>query len=341
MAISALVKPDGSEKAGARCTSIKSLKSNGSFCYCGPIYKGTNDANQKADGSFYLYCDAGNPNDVYTNIEIGVNLSVFNENNLYIEDVHLNNLEILYGRGPFWPGDCKNISVTYCIAGWQGGFDDGTQGVPYGGGGGVWGTCNNFLWDHCYIFQQWDSGVSPQYKGGGDAVTYKDFVTTNCLFKGCKWTLEYWLSQQKITDDIIDHLVFDYNICRDGGNGFNNYRRSESAYVQTWGYESTCYNSSISHNVFDRPYAMTYEIGGFEQKSSGGTITYKFSIDRMPKMEGNIHLQKSGKSFAYVHKGCEYKNASHDLQYSYTKEDLQKFINDGFEKNSLFLFASK
>ncbi|MBQ0083643.1 MAG: hypothetical protein KBS52_02610 [Clostridiales bacterium] len=348
LSIAVLVKPDGTEINGIRSSYLAKLDKNYKFCYLGPNYNNSHsdtDGGKTAGNHIYLYCEDGDPNEVFTDIEIGVNLSVFNEKNLYIEDVHLNNLEILYGRGPFWPGDCKNISVTYCIAGWQGGFDDGSQGTPYGGGGGVWGNCEGFLWDHCYIFQQWDSGVSPQYNGSSNPVKhFYDFNTTNCLFKGCKWTLEYWLYQKLTTEDIIKNLKFDYNICRDGGKGFNPNKRMESAYVMTWGYESTCYDSSISHNVFDRPYALTYEIGGFEQLEAGTDVKSpvdKFSIERMPTMEGNIHIQIQGKKFATVHKGCEYKDSSHDLLLKYKKEDLQSFIDQGFEKNSLFLFAPK
>ncbi|MBQ0084138.1 MAG: hypothetical protein KBS52_05175, partial [Clostridiales bacterium] len=234
LSIAVIVTPDGRETYGIRKYWLNDLTSNYAFCFCGPVYnaKGKNlDGDKQRDDFIYMYFDKGNPNDAFSEIEIGLNFSVFKRTDAYVHDIHINNLELLYGRGPFWPGDCKNIFVTYCIAGWQGGYDDGSQGVPYGGGGGVWGSCDNFVWDHCYIFQQWDSGVSPQFLGRSDPVViYKDFITTNCLFKGCKWTLEYWLQQKKNNQGRIVDMKFEFNLCREGGYGFNDYNRHESAY---------------------------------------------------------------------------------------------------------------
>lgn len=348
LSVAVLVTPDGIETPGIRCYWLNQLTDNFKFCFCGPIYnkKGENlDGDQQRDNYIYMYCDKGNPGELFTDIEIGLNFSVFKRRDAYVEDITINNFELLYGRGPFWPSDCKNIIVTYCICGWQGGYDDGSQDVPYGGGGGVWGACDNFVWDHCYIFQQWDSGVSPQFGGQSfPTVIFKDFITTNCLFKGCKWTLEYWLHQKRNTEGKIVNMIFDYNLCRDGGYGFNELRRNESAYVESWGYESSCYDCSIAHNLFDRPYAKTYDIGGFEQIKPGTETeppVDKFSIERMPKIKNNIHLQSMGKPFAKIKKGCEYRCGDYDLSYNFTKEDLQNYIGEGFEEDSVYLFADR
>ncbi|MBQ0083644.1 MAG: hypothetical protein KBS52_02615, partial [Clostridiales bacterium] len=115
-------------------------------------------------------------------------------------------------------------------------------------------------------------------------------------------------------------------------------------YVETWGYESSCFGCSISHNLFDRAYGKTYQIGGFEQIEPGTDTAPpvdKFSLERMPKMEGNIHIQSRGKDFARVHKGCEYRCADYDLKYKYEKEDIESFVKEGFEQNSLFLFGER
>ncbi|MBQ0084426.1 MAG: hypothetical protein KBS52_06670 [Clostridiales bacterium] len=340
LSVAVLVDKDGNQCQVGHKDWVSQLKKNYQYVYVGPNYNkyGNNYDSGFAitcnpgDNYIYMYCDKGNPGDIFSEIQIGMNSSVFNENNKYIENIHLRNLELLYGRGPIWPGNCKNISVEYCTCGWSGGFDDGTQyfgnpkqPTPYGGGGGVYGACDNYVWDHCYIFQQWDSGLSAQAKRNtvsGGCTTYKDFITTNCLIKGAKWSLELWLHVEGTTDDIIDHAVFDYNIIRDNGYGFNDFQTSESACVEMWNYSNTCRNSSIQHNVFDRPYDLLYH--GINPTVVGGV--------KMPLFDYNVCIQTNGKRLAQVKNlGTVYFNDS----------GINSLQNFGIDKHSLFLYANR
>lgn len=311
---------DGEDIMCALKYKLSDVKKNYDFCFAGTMLKeGTKNFH------VYLYYDGGNPSKVFERIELPMKTAIFNESVQLLEDVHLNNLELLYGTGPFWPSDCRNCSLTYCVCAFSGGFTGTSGDTRMGGGGGCWGFCDNYLWDHCIINQQFDSGVSPQFKGPHEGVVcYKDFVTTNCIFKGCKWTLEYWLDQGETLDDKIEGLIFNYNLCRDSMNGFNP-NKGEGAYVQNWGYQNSAYDSEIMHNVFDRAAAYTLSMGASDT-STGKKV---LSNERLPKMGGNIYLQKENKKFAMMQ----------GVNYKYTKEDIQKFIATKIDVGSVYLFT--
>lgn len=310
----------GNEICGEKYVESSKISKNYDFVYTGPTLE-----EGKTDMSIYLYYDGGNPDDVFESIEIPMNTSIFVPF-AGIQNVTINNLELLYGRGPFWPADSKNISITYCVMGWSGGFADSKGGVRYNGGGGAWHGCDGFTWDHCYIYQQYDSGVSPQFIGSSDEnpSIFKDFITKNCLFKGCEWTLEYYTQQPNSLENRFENLYFGYNICREGGAGFGT-KASTSAYVKSWGHENTCYNSKIEYNVFDRAAALTIEVIGYEQSASGNTLSY----ERIPKLNNNIYIQKKNKNFANIN----------TKRYKFTENSLKDYMSGGFDTDSLYLFS--
>ncbi len=227
---------------------INELKKSDQFTYYAPI----NTKAGKKDFKIYLYCE-GNPQDVYKQIEISLPYRVIDID--YAKNLTFNNLEMLYGLAPLAGAWNETITMSYCIGGWSGGaWVESKVYVRYYGGLGEWEWSTNTLYDHCYIYQQFDSGVTPQYAGSNEGAIFKNYVTKDCLFENCEYTLEYFLDCTKTTDEKFDGLYFGYNFCRLGGNGFGN-KPTKSAYVKSWAHENNCYNSAIEYNVFDRHFA--------------------------------------------------------------------------------------
>ncbi len=310
---------EGNDFAANKVMKPSKLKKNYDFVYAGPTVE-----EGSVDMSIYMYYDGGNPGEVFEKIEIPMHTSVFVPFE-GIHDVTINNLSLMYGTGPFWPAKSKNITVSYCVIGWSGGFADARGSVRYHGGGGAWHSCDNFVWDHCYIYEQYDSGVSPQFLGNdSEPSIFKDFITKNCVFEACEWTLEYYTDQDSTLENRFENLYFGYNICIRGGDGFGT-KPSSSAYVKSWGHENTCFNSAIEYNIFDRAAAETLEVIGYEQLASGNKLSY----DHIPKLRGNIYIQKENKKFANIN----------DTSYKFTKGDLASYIAGGFDTGSLFMFA--
>ncbi len=315
-----LITNDGKEICANKQVKMSKLKKNYDFVFAGKTLE-----EGKSDMGIYLYYDGGNPSEAFESIEIPMHSAIFvNQNG--IQNVTINNLDLRYGTDPFWPAYSKNIVISYTTVRWSGGFADGKGMTRYHGGGGAWHSCDTMIWDHCYLYEQYDSGVSPQYVGTGDKEpsVFKDFITKNCIFEACEWTLEYYTKQDDSLENRFENLYFGYNICIRGGDGFGT-KASTSSYVKSWGHENTCYNSKIEYNIFDRSKGMTLEIIGHEQSAAGNTL----SFDRIPKLSNNIYIQVANKNFAKIN----------DLTFKYTKSDLSKYLSGTFDTGSICLFA--
>ena len=294
------------------------LDTNLEFLYKGSVFSGSKDF------KIYLVCEQGNPAEVFDSIEISLFQNNINESP-QMENVLFKNLELLFGTSPYSANDNNNIRFSYCVMGWHGGHISNTGGPRMCGGIGAIGDGDNITTDNCYIYQQFDSGVTPQV-GWGDPTVFENIVTYNCLFDSIEWTLEYWNGNNKSTENGFKGLYFSYNMCLRGGYGFGD-KASTSAYIKSWGYENTCFDSVIENNVFDRAMSHTMEVTAYEQSSGGN----KLNLDYAPVFRNNIYIQAENKRFATLQK----------QEYRYTKEDLEKIQALGFDKGSVYMFVEK
>lgn len=308
-----LTDKDGKEICCSKKTKHSKLSKNFDF-----VYGGATVEDGRPDMYVYLYYDGGNPGDVFPNIELPMKIAVIIPP-AGIQNLTLNNLELLYGADAFWTSDAKNILISYCTMGWSGGFADKKGASRYYGGSGVWHGCDNFVYDHCYIYQQYEPGISPQYIGEGNKSEsfFKDFIVKDSLFDSCEWTLEYYSSQNDYDNNGFDGLYFGYNICINGGRGLGGEKASTSCYIQSWNHEGPTVNSTIEYNVFDRAASETLNVGTTDNK--------------IPKLSNNLYIQFNNKKFGRVN----------SISYQYTKSDLEKYIDTGVETNPVFLFAEK
>ena len=295
------------------------LDSNLEFIYKGSIY--TDGAK---DFKIYLVCEEGNPAEVFDSIEISLFQNNIDESP-QMENVLFKNLELLFGTCPYSACDNNNIRFSYCVMGWHGGHISYAGGPRMCGGVGAIGDGDNITVDNCYIYQQFDSGVTPQV-GWASGIVFENFVTYNCLFDSGEWTLEYWNGVDTSTDNCFKGLYFGYNMCLRGGYGFGD-KASASSYIKSWSYENTCYDSVIENNVFDRAAMYSIEVCAYEQTESGN----KLNLDYAPTFRNNIYIQTENKRFATLQK----------QEYRYTKTDLEKIQALGFDKGSDYMYVQK
>ncbi len=311
--------PDGKEICGDKYVKLSGLKKNYDFFYAGPTAE-----EGRADRYVYIYYK-GDPNADFVKAELPFDTKVTTAPNSGLTDFTMNNIMISHGRGPFWPTSASNILLSYCTFRWHGGFSNDKGKVRYGGGSGAWYSCDNFRYDHCWFYEQYDSGVSPQYDAEDSSPSvFKDFITENCIFEGCEYTLEYFSTQENTTENRFENMQFNYNICRAGGYGFGT-KAGISAYIKSWGHENSCYDCDIKYNIFDKAASLTLEIIGYEQSASGNTLSY----ERIPRLSHNIYIQNKNKKFANINK----------IDYKFTGPDLERYISEGFDKNSRYMYS--
>ncbi|MBO4733553.1 MAG: hypothetical protein J5662_03660 [Clostridia bacterium] len=217
------------------------------------LEKNTQYYHNKVDGITYLYCDKGNPGDVYKDIEICPDYNIFDIPK-FVDNVTIDNLCLKYSSHGAVSGAYKNknIVITNCEIGYIGGYAGASGGVRQGNAVQIWASTENMIADHNWIYQTFDTAISPQ--GGGDGAVY-----TNISF--CNNLLEYnsvdfeWFDR---AGTLFDGIKCDGNIMRFTSLGWGNRVddagvRGIEGCIRANTCEQTFKNFSFKNNIIDCP----------------------------------------------------------------------------------------
>ncbi len=143
------------EEHGWLKNGIMSLMNNGDFYH------------NVQEGYFYLYCDRGNPSDVWYDIEIAPDRSGIGCIGGSVGyNITIDNICIKYfGRHGFqFYGQNHDITITNCEVGWIGGaLQDAASFLRYGNGIEFYGgNSYNLLVENNWVYQTYDSGITIQ-----------------------------------------------------------------------------------------------------------------------------------------------------------------------------------
>lgn len=249
-------------------------------------------------GELYLRCDAGNPGEVFDSIEALTRRHMFfvgtNEN------VSVENLCIKYvGTHAISASSTRGLKVTGCEIGWIGGaiqhyfgtdpnYPEGRRGsvTRYGNGVEIYGGCNGYRVENCYIYQVYDAAITHQITTNGKKFELKNIKYIGNLIENCVYSIEYFLDQNKGEDgSIIENCEIADNILRTSGYGWGQQRHNTHtpAHIKGWGYTNPAREFWIHNNIFDRAaYRMIHTAAAKEEFC--------------PRMYENIYIQKNGLS---------------------------------------------
>lgn len=308
---------------GIKKTKIADLKEDLDF-----IYNSSWTDETENDNKAYVYSKRGNPAEILGPVNINMLIKPADCTIIGLHDVMIHNLEFVYGRGVFFATRSKNVRMSYCVAGWGGGhYTRKEKHLRYGGGAGAWHSCDKMIFDNCYFYQQFDSGVSPQYHMRDlEPSVFKDFITYNCLFETTEYTLEYFQTQNTSSENHYDGMYFGYNLCRLGGYGYGD-KTEKSRYVKSWGHENPCYNCQFEYNIFDRAADISLEVIGHAPNLRGKHVSY----EHIPKMNNNIYIEPKNKLFA---------NINH-IEYKFNEASYITLEKLGVETDALYVFCDK
>ena len=251
----------------------------------------------KSVGPLYLRCDNGNPGKVFTSIEFNTRGSNIGAKN----NVTVDNLCIMYtGVHGISSGTVKNLTVTNCEIGWIGGSIQGytangntkRTATRLGNGVEVYGGCDGYTIDNCYVYQCYDAGVTHQYsdlsKGNCSMldVTYSNNVITECVY-----SIEYFLGSdtEGVYERYGDNILFENNLMRRAGYGFGSFRPDghNQRHVRSSSRDNPFTNYRMINNVFDRSV----------QDLIYANTPYK---ECTPVMSGNVYIQGVGNELYHI-----------------------------------------
>jgi len=249
-------------------------------------------------GDLYLRCDKGNPGEIYSELEplpkrammcVGIN-----------DNVSIDNLCLKYigAHAISGGGAClRGLHVTNCEIGWVGGtiqhyagtdpnYPQGKRGsvTRYGNGVEIYGGCEDYIVENCYIYQMYDAGITHQVTTGGKTYTMKNIRYRNNLVENCVYSIEYFLEKNNgDQESYMDDIEISGNFLRLSGYGWGQQRHNTDtpAHIKGWSYENTASHYVIHDNIFDRAaYRMLHLVAK--------------KAESCPQMYGNTYVQYVG-----------------------------------------------
>ena len=238
----------------------------------------------------YLCSTEGIPSQRFKSIELLTRGNIINAT----DNVHIDNLCIMYGGSHgIGSGTTKGLRVTNCEIGWIGGSmllpapPEGGRDARYGNGIEIYGGCDEFVVDNCYIYQCYDAGITNQNQDdvSDSSRTMRNVSFTNNLVERCEMSIEYYLgAQMKPTEGIIENFLIEGNILRLAGYGWGDQHPEPAwaAHIKSWWmHQNEAYNFTIRRNIFDRSDANVINIVAAD-------------AERLPQMEQNTYVQYLG-----------------------------------------------
>lgn len=233
------------------------------------------------DKKVYLYSDKGNPADRFSSIEFCLRVNIIKIGGY---NITIDNLCIKYGGAHgIGAGTCKELKVTNCEFGWIGGsILSGT--TRYGNAVEIYGGCDGYTVDNCYIHQIYDTGITHQFSSGkSNNIIMNNVKYTDNLIEYCTWSIEYYLGTPAVgtsPERMMSNIVIKDNICRFAGYGWGNQRpdKTTAAHIKSWDTVNPAENFTIENNIFDRSRYMMVHIGASDATS-------------LPVMKNNTYIQ--------------------------------------------------
>ena len=267
----------------------------------------------KGDGYLYLYSSKGNPGSRFKSIEFCTGNHAIKVD--VTSDVTIDNLCIKYvgahgiGAGSNTdPTLVKNLKVTNCEFGWIGGSVQSEYSnvrnypIRYGNAVEIYGGCDGYTVENCYIYQVYDAGITHQFDLNNNVTKtkQKNIRYANNVIECCNYSIEYFLMRGKQPNDTtsqMENVSIVSNIMWDAGTGFCEQRpiTYEAAHIKSWQLDNRAKNFSIRDNVFARSKVMLLQVNATLKNTDGN--------DSMPTMTGNLFIGDYGQRFGVANQG--------------------------------------
>ena len=265
-----------------------------------------------AKGTGYLYLRSHeNPGWRFSSIEFCVNRHGFAVGRR--NDVTIDNLSIEYSGGHgvgAWT--CSNLTVSHCEFAWIGGSIQ-TEGPPgqrlptrFGNAVEIYGGCDGFTVENCYIHDVYDAGVTPQadrnIAAGGPPIVQRRIRFAHNVIERCTYSIEYFLSNLGDASEDpsgIEDFAIEGNILRDAAEGFGQHRPvlGRGGHIKAWG--GRCSNRArglvIRGNLFWGSRDMLVDLTATARNLDGS--------ESMPTMERNVFIDRIGQRLGSVNQG--------------------------------------
>lgn len=269
-----------------------------------------NSQGEEKTGKLYLRCNAGNPGELFSDIEMNKKMPGIRIGGN--RDVTIDNLCIAHaGVHGVAAGKCRGLTVKNCEIKWTGGTIQcpirgyGTRSwpTPFGNAVEIYGEARDYTVDNCYIWQAYDAGVTHQGPRNCplacENVNYVNNVIENCVY-----AVEIFYGECDNPGEFDRYFKATHvenNFLRMGGGFGHDARPDEgcTALIRNGGILKNVSDYTVHNNVFDR------SRGKLVQASNDGGSKAMYYDNLYVQKKGGKYVTRLGKDYVYDEKVAE------------------------------------
>lgn len=285
-----------------------------------------NSQGEEKTGKLYLKCKAGNPGEIFSEIEMNKKISgfVIGRNN----NIRIDNLCIAHaGVHGIASGSNDGLTVTNCEIKWIGGtiqcpirgYGSRSWPTPFGNAVEIYGEAKNYKVDNCYIWQAYDAGVTHQCGEGTAPINNINVRYTNNVFDNCVYSVEIFYGNSPEKDRTNKDCLVAGNIMRRGG-GFGHIARPDegvTALIRNGRIIENTEDYIVRNNIMDRSRAQIITAAN----DGGSKAQYYDNI--YVQNRGGKYCTRLGESFVVddeLPKKLEATGTEHNPTFVFTEE---------------------
>lgn len=248
----------------------------------------------------YLYCEGGNPSDLYDVIDFSLRPHTFQVSKN--DNVVIDNMIFRYTGGHgVAAGTCTGLTVQNCEFYWIGGGRQGVKGTTtrFGNGVEIWGGAYDFTIDNCYFHQIYDAGLTWQFYNKDEANNEKDRPLSavnvhfiNNVMEYCNYSIEYFLNTPPNEINGIDGFYIENNLMWYAGYGLCSQRPDTTGdcHIKSWEHTNpNVKNYFIRNNLFAMANSYLSE-----------TLSMTEETSELPQYWGNTYIQFANRRLGYT-----------------------------------------
>jgi len=270
----------------------------------------------------YLYCEKGNPGEVYDSIELGEGFTLIAPGSEAKTDLIFDNLYLKFVgcHGIAGLGGRQNVIVRnslFCYLG--GSILDGHAGGRTSGFGNAietYGDCNGYYVYGNWIYQIYDTAITHQCSAGARNCFMDDVQYVGNLCELCHWSIEFYNNPAKGLERYVHDTDIHHNLIRKGGYGWGSRgREAGSAMFNSFTLCPDTVNFVAHDNIYDR--------------SAGGIVRYNRGGDEKIRTFNNIYIQKRDGALGWIFDGVKSFDGAEKTIEELLKEERPTVFYEG------------
>ena len=282
--------------------------------------------------SLYLYCEGGNPAEVFKSVKMTKDALLFSGSN--VKNVTIANIKFENATFGIRTTDCKNLVVRNCEFEFLGGQVQAGYGTSWrnyetrlGNAIENWNSCDGMVVEDCYFNQIYDTAMTTQSNTDGTDMINISYC--NNAIENVVYAIELWSSGAKGASCDFKNVKVDGNVCRNLGYGLPSQRPDKvTGLLSAKGSYYVYNNATITNNIVNGSIDWLYRSNNIAtNENSNGYV-----------LDNNIYVNTLGHEIGMLSASFpKYSEAIAEFEYDY--DMVTRLYDSGVDVHSKFYYT--